>query len=225
MLKLPKNYLSYSAVSCFNKTSTHRDWIKRYLYKEPFFETKELLFGRRTSDNLEKENLFDVDLDLVDVLGKVQVEGKAETNIVLQQHGFYVTAYLDKCAFDYSHITEYKTGKGINSKGEAVGWTQEKVAKHLQLDTYSWLIYENFGIQPTSELIWMETENDGSSVRFTGRVERFQRTVTLDEIKDVKDLFKSTAEEMEKVYQLFLDGHDLLTDAKYARELIKGLAA
>ena len=225
MLKLPKNYLSYSSVSCFNKTTTRRDWIKRYIYKEQSYTTPEMAFGRRVSENLEHENMFNIDEDLFDVLSEVQREGIPETNLVLQQYGFYVTAYLDRCTKDYKKVTEYKTGKGTNPKGEFTGWDQERVNNHKQLDVYSWMIFDNFGFIPECELIWMETESIGKDVRFTGRKESFKRTLTPKEIHQIQQHVNDTAHEMEKVYKLYLDGHDLLTDAKYARELIKSLAA
>ncbi len=225
-MKLPKPYLSYSALNAFLSTSTRRTWIKRYIYKEPFFTSKEMIFGKRVSEALESENLFEVDDDLVDVISQVQTDETPEVCLVLQQNGYYIIGYLDSCKDNYSHFTEFKTGKGINSKGEAVGWTQEKVDNYLQLDTYALLIYEAFGILPKCTLVWMETIDasvDGG-IEFTGKIEKFERDFTKREIDDCKKLFYDSAVEMEQIYQAHLEGYDF-TDAKEARVLIKEIQA
>ena len=221
-MKLPKPYLSYSALNAFLTASTRRSWIQRYIYKQPFFTSKEMIFGKRVSEALESTNLFEVDDDLVEVITQVQTDETPELCLVLQQNGYYIIGYLDSCKDNYSHFTEYKTGKGINSKGEAVGWTQEKVDNHLQLDTYALLIYEAFNILPKCTLVWMETEdaNVEGGIRFTGRIERFEREFTIEDINRIGNKFYDSALEMEKIYKYHLNGYDF-TDAKEARVIIK----
>ena len=213
-MKLPKNYLSYSALRAFLATSTRRQWIQRYIYKEPFYTSKEMTFGRRASDALEEENLFNIDADLFEIVNEVKSNDPAEVCMVLQQKGFYVIGYLDACSEDYTKVTEYKTGKAE--------WTQERVDAHLQLDTYSLMIYEAFDIVPECELIWMETRdaNVHGGIEFTGRVERFKRTCSVQELKDMKALFNSAVIEMEAIYKAHLGGVSF-EDAKEARVLIK----
>ena len=213
-MKLPKNYLSYSAVRAFNATSTRRQWIQRYIFKEPFFTSKEMIFWRRVSDALEEENFFKIDTDIMEVVGRAKVKDPAEVCLVLQQRGFYIIGYLDACSEDYTHVTEYKTGKAE--------WNQERVDNHLQLDTYSLMIYDAFGIIPTNELIWMETRdaNVKGGVEFTGRIERFKRTVTKQEIEDCRKMYNDAAVEMQEIYKCHLEGF-CFQDAKKAREKIK----
>jgi len=211
-MRLPKKILSYSAVNAFTKTSTHRQWIQRYIYKEPFFETPELLFGKRVSDNLDKDNFFDWDEDLRDVLCKAPMYGIPEEVVVLQRKGYAIQAYLDRALEDYSKIIEFKTGK--------TAWTQERLDSDLQTAVYSWLIYENFNIIPEVTLCWLPTTGQREELYLTGEVVCFERKVTKEQIEATAQLFDDAAQRMSQVYQLYLDGHDL-REAKAARELIK----
>ena len=138
--------------------------------------------------------------------------------MVLQQKGYYIIGYLDSCKDDYSHFTEYKTGK--------TAWDKERVDNHLQLDTYALLIYDAFGVIPKSTLVWMETRDASveGGIEFTGKIERFESEFTKREIDDCRKLFNDSSVEMEKIYQAHLDGYDF-TDAKEARVLIKEIQA
>lgn len=213
-MKLPKPYLSYSALKAFLTTSTRRNWILRYIYKQPFFTSKEMIFGRRVSEALEEENYFKIDSDLIDMVTKVKVDIPSEVPLVLQQKGFHIIGYCDGCSEDYKKVVEYKTGK--------TEWTQEKVNNHYQLDTYSLMIYEAFGIIPECTLIWMETKDADvpGGIDFTGRVETYNRTCTIEEIQEIKETFNTSFVEMAHIYKKYLDGYSF-EDAKEARVLIK----
>ena len=215
---LPKQYLSYSALNAFLGASTRRAWIKRYIYKEPFFTSKEMIFGRRVSEALESTNLFEVDEDLINVISQVQTEETPEVCLVLQQKGYYIIGYLDSCKDDYSHFTEYKTGK--------TAWDKERVDNHLQLDTYALLIYEAFGILPKCTLVWMETKDAKieGGIEFTGKIERFEREFTVEYMDSIGNKFYDSAIEMSAIYKEHLNGTDF-RDAKEARVLIKEIQA
>lgn len=215
-MQLPKNYISYSALRAFLLTTTRRSWIQRYLYNEPFYASKEVTFGKRTSDALESDNLFDIDDDLFEIVSRVKSADTPEVQMVLQQSGYYIMGYLDACSEDYTKVTEYKTGK--------TPWTQDRVDSHLQLDTYSLMIYEAFGIIPECELIWMETVDAPvrGGIKFTGKVERFKRTCTESELDDIRNLYYYSAVEMAMIYKEHLNGVDF-TNAKESRILIKAI--
>lgn len=103
--------------------------------------------------------------------------------------------YLDTCDLDLTNFYEYKTGKNK--------WTQSLVNKHEQLDFYAFCIYvmSNEEILPTCTLYWIETEEiempDGSSeLRYTGRIEKFERTFTEEDMVNMGTKISMTLTEI-----------------------------
>ena len=112
------------------------------------------------------------------------MEDKLEFEVV----GVPMLCYVDSAKITNEFFLEYKTGKEP--------WDQDRVDEHEQLDWYAlgyWLhSSDNVDerVIPSCQLVWVETEDveveDGGTVytevRFTGRVEIFDRNFTVSEL-------------------------------------------
>lgn len=105
-------------------------------------------------------------------------------------------AFLDSCKFDLTHFDEYKTGKNP--------WDQKAVNAHEQLDFYALCIYilSEETILPTCSLYWIETDEiefpDGSTeLRYTGRIEKFDRVFTVEDMINIGTKINETVLEIE----------------------------
>lgn len=171
-LNLPKSYLSWSAISCWEYSPAQ--FRKRYYENAPTFISPEMCFGSHVGKLLEN-----ADESLAHIKRYATPEQVLKTTI----DGVPIFGFIDSFDPDERRIIEYKTSR--------VGWDMDKVNQHGQLDLYSLCVQEIFGsVHDTVTLIWLETEvcepktsglishEDSHKVRLTGRVEEFEREVT-----------------------------------------------
>lgn len=112
--------------------------------------------------------------------------------------------FLDSSRLDLTHFDEYKTGKNP--------WTQKMVNEHEQLDFYALGCYLVNGQTtiPTATLYWIETEEvempDGSKeLRYTGKVEKFERTFTEEDIVNIGAKITQTVADIEAYEHVEID--------------------
>ena len=124
---------------------------------------------------------------------------------------YKLLAYIDSCAFDMEEFYEYKTGKDE--------WNQTLVNKHEQLDFYALSIYIKSGetILPKCTLFWIEIEDiemtDGSiEKRYTGRIEKFERQFTKEDMVIMMTKIVNSLKEIEEYEYVELEIEDDLVD-------------
>jgi hypothetical protein len=197
-LKLPKEHLSWSQASLWNGSSTKREYIRRYFFNEKTrFTNKYLDFGGYISRIIEDKTIDQEPQDVQDVLAKIPTLDIAEMPANLDFGAFKVIGFIDNASLDASDLLEYKTG---------VMWSQAKVDKHWQLDTYAAAVYQKYQIIPRVRLTSMETkEGANGEIKFTGKVKTFERKIVKKDIENVMDYYRRTAQEISDHYKMFLE--------------------
>lgn len=197
-IKLPKPYLSYSAVSTWLYSKDQ--FRKRYYENKPLPATPEMVFGKKVSQMLEDNH---------DDLSHVPRYPKSEQPLRCQLGDVLFYGFIDSFHPDELRIIEYKTGK--------TPWTDKRVSEHLQLDLYSAAVNTTFGdVADECHLIWLPTvrnENTGDGLKthadaygieLTGEVNEFVRVVTPSERKAAIELLNSVAREISEDYSQWL---------------------
>lgn len=191
-----KDYISWSQYSLW-KTSKREFW-KRYELEENRSANKFFDKGKELADALEYgDEGISCDQMLTPVIALIPklsiMEHKVECVL---SNGEKTLSFLDSCSSDLQEFFEYKTGK--------IAWTQEKVDKHQQLLFYALSLYISSGrtTVPKSTLYWIETEQTEQGLRYTGVIESFDRTFTVEEVEDFElELINAIKEIEEYVYE------------------------
>lgn len=203
-----KDYLSWSQYSLWTKSK--REYWKRYGLNENRSANKFFAKGKELADAMEygDDGSFSTDELLSVVLENIPKLDFMEQEIkVVMKNGENLLSYLDSCSIYMTEFLEYKTGK--------VAWTQELVDKHEQLLFYALSIYINSGRTeiPTCKLIWIETEQtETEGLKYTGLVEEFPRSFTVEEIEEFEDVLIKTITEIEEFEYLELELENELVD-------------
>lgn len=206
-LVLPKDYLSYSALSLWQRDPD--GYRRRYYDGDPYVVTPYTEFGNKVGKSLETGNLFDP------VLEKVPRYSHPEHKIEVDIAGVPFLMYLD--SFDPStlEVLEYKTGI-IGPKGREP-WDRVTVRKHIQLPIYTLGVKKKYGdYHPNIKLVWMETKwsvvdheihfqdqvlsERRRGLKLTGRVEIFDREIAEWELDRMEKLIRTAAEEISQDY-------------------------
>lgn len=200
-LRLPKPYLSYSAVSTW--LYSKEQFRKRYYENAPFHPTPEMIFGKKIATMLEHDH---------EDFSHVPRYPKSEQKLQVQLGDVLFYGFIDSFHPDELRIYEYKTGK--------TPWTKKRVAEHLQLDLYSAAVNSIYGdVTDECHLIWLPTErientNDGLKthaeaydIALTGEVKTFARHITPAERKAAIELLNAVAKEISEDYTNWCDRH------------------
>jgi hypothetical protein len=198
---LPRSYLSYSAFTLWQKDKDA--YRRKYYLGEPSFENAETIFGKKTAEHLEDNEIEGV---IVYDTREYRIEVELE-------EGLKLLGYLDRFNSPTLSILEIKTGH-LDSKGK-VPWDKIKVQKHKQLVFYSLLVKLKHGkVDPVTILQWLETkfqkesrefgghvmEAETKKLELTGRIETFKRRIYKWEIDKMKEEIISVAKEISNDY-------------------------
>lgn len=199
--KLPKKYLSYSAISLWQKDKDA--FRQRYYYNEPFIDNVYTLFGREVHESLEtKQNLAHIPRYSV-----------SEMPIKIDIEGVPIIGYIDSFSPKSRSFLDFKTSTRLPD-GSA-RWNLVEVQKLMQLPFYSFLIEQKHGrVHPWCKLIWLETqfkaskemvgsrimEGEGNELELTGHYEVFRREIEPWERVRIKEIILESANEISKDY-------------------------
>lgn len=198
-IKLPKPYLSWSAISLWNRD---KDLFRRRYYEnEKSPDNVFTLFGRETHTMLEtQENLAHIPRHEI-----------AELEIKTEIEGVPILGYIDNFSPKTKAFLDYKTAKNP--------WTEVEVQKLDQMPFYSLLIKEKFGkVKAKCQLIWLETRfkeveekvgsqimvGEGNELELTGVFKVFNRTIEEWERERIKKWIVKSAKEISEDYQNYL---------------------
>lgn len=205
---LPRDYLSFSSMQLWQQS---KDNFRKKYYEDTDtynLDTVYTRFGKKIAEDLEDPEKKAAD----PVLAKIPFYKIPEYPIQIEIDGVPIKAYLDSFCPNKKAILEYKTG--IKKDGKPA-WDALKVQKWDQLPLYSLLVKEKFGkVQPTTKLVWMETEwaptvrpevglmeeRFTPDLQLTGRVEVFKRKIEEWEHIRMRQLIKKIAEEVTEDY-------------------------
>lgn len=190
---LPKDYFSWSQLNLWEKSKN--EYIKRYFEGKKGFTTKEMFYGSKIGKALETQNFFDLSQNEQSAVVQIDRADAYEKKIILSKEvtglGVDLLMYID-AVFDSGGIDEYKTGKKA--------WDQKRVDEHGQLDFYAYGYYLETKTIPEVNLHWIETENVKDKIQATGRVEKFTRVITMDDIKAIEKRIAYVVEEISTAY-------------------------
>ncbi len=198
---LPRNYLSHSARLLW-EGSKEKYRTKYYFGEEGFQGTKEMKYGKRFAEAMEKGEDDDILIDAARTL--IPKDEKIEFEIRVKFSGIIFLGRLDSFDPKTKTFKEYKTGRNK--------WTQAKVDNDEQITAYFMLVYLKYKKIPKyAELIWLETEETNGEIKFTGTITTFRTTRTLTQILRMANKFLKAAIEISQDYRKELG---LLTNQK-----------
>ncbi len=210
---LPKQYLSYSAISSF--ITYPADFRARYYENKPMIVTPELAFGKRIGEMLEHGD---------ESLAHITHGDVAEKELKFEVDGIPVLGYIDSFRTEDKYLFEFKTGK--------TPWTQARVEKHLQLDIYSLGVEMLEGnVSDECMLIWMETRRKevqqggrrthagAYEIEFTGKVKEFVRVITKEERENAYNTIVRVAQDISEDYTDWLSSQERESQS---RSVVKG---
>ncbi|WP_457635820.1 hypothetical protein [Persephonella sp.] len=181
MKKLPK-YLSWSQLSAYE--ASPKQYYKQYILGEGVFESGALLFGRRLSEIMEKDEKAETkELELARILlpkyPEKEFKMKADCGVCK------ILSIFDGYDPENLRLGEYKTG--------FKEWTQKDVDTNGQLTFYAYNIYLNTGKLPSEiKLYWFDRKNLNLKTFKTERkmIDLIEMQVRIEKCwKGVKSLF------------------------------------
>ncbi|PZM86409.1 hypothetical protein DLH72_01005 [Candidatus Gracilibacteria bacterium] len=194
--------LSWSKI--YSWLNNRKQFIKTYFEGEPFFETKEILFGSCLGKMIELQEYENEDLIVEECMknfdGEIVADKRKEEilrnsfkNISgnvkfiekLQELEFDLFSEFENkfqdfvegvCVLGYSDNCS-ADWKGLKEfKTGKTAWDEKRVDEHGQLDLYCLLTYLKKGYFPEDiELIWFPTsENEAGEIILTGEIKKFK---------------------------------------------------
>lgn len=210
-MKTNRNYLSWSQYSLWK--SSKLQFYKRYVLGETGPILKAWDKGTEFSNYKETGEIpiYVTDPLLKQVADEVPSLDIMEYKLEVKIGEYNLLSYIDSCDFELNEFLEYKTGKDE--------WNQTLVNKHEQLDFYALCIYikSNETILPKCTLYWIEVEDiemtDGSiEKRYTGRIEKFEREFTEEDMVVMMSKIINVLKEIENYEHVELELEENLVD-------------
>jgi hypothetical protein len=217
-LILPKDYLSYSALTLFEKNKA--DFRKRYYEGLKLPDTKYSRFGREVHEQIDTDPQFaDIRLPV------------AEHKMTVKVEGIPILGYIDTFCPETFNFGEYKSG--IRKPDGKPRWTAVDVAKHDQLPFYSLLIQEKYGAKINKTyLVWLETEIKKHTItqggveivlsqemKLTGYRERFDRKIYQYDRDRIKKWIITSAKQIHDDYEQWRNNGEKQIISKHMAEL------
>jgi len=185
-LILPKNYLSYSAMTMWLQNKAR--YIKEYFEGGEKLDSKYLRFGKESAKTRENREV------------KPGEFPELELEVIIK--GVPILSKIDFYDSNTHTFEEDKTGK--------CPWTPVRVQKHEQLPFYATVLRAKYGKKPERcTLNWFETKEakEGglhNEIEFTGLVKSFDREFDESECDRMEDLILKVAEEISEAYQQYI---------------------
>ena len=152
-----REYLSWSQMLTWEKGPDA--YYRQYILGERF-TSKEMEFGKRIAEGLEKKETNDQAVEFCRLwLPKPE---KKEYEARAQFESVPLLVKLDGWS-EIGLVDEYKTGK--------VKWTQKRANEHGQLTIYDMVIWKLTGKIPNNRLFWIPTRNnERGEIELTGDI-------------------------------------------------------
>jgi hypothetical protein len=194
MLKLPRPHLSISQINLWE--SDPSAYMKRYFLNIPDAPSPMMEFGKQFASDIEdyckgeKREFNFPNNFLNDILIYPHVEHKLEYDF----GDFKFLGYIDNASEKFEIIRDFKTG--------TAAWTQDRLENSLQMQAYSYVIFQQYGIIPTCFIDYYKTRIKGKSMEWTDVHETYQHTFTMQDLAKTEIRIKKAAEEIAEAYEL-----------------------
>lgn len=201
MIKLPKEYLSWSQINLV--LSRPNDYVAQYITKEKVFNGNVYTdFGSYIHDNIEQGN---VPRKIPSLPMYEQGEVKTYATLFRGENELTVMGFFDGLTLGSGHedytdvIGEYKTGGQL--------WSYNKAFKHGQNKLYSIMHKTVNHFIPRHELVSVETEfsdETKTQLRLTGRMRVHKVQYTYEELKEFeRDVVWKAADKITELMEIY----------------------
>jgi hypothetical protein len=173
--------------------------MKRYFLNIPDAPSPMMEFGKQFASDIEdyckgeKREFNFPNNFLNDILLYPHVEHKLEYDF----GDFKFLGYIDNASEKFEIIRDFKTG--------TAAWTQNRLENSLQMQAYSYVIFQQYGIIPTCFIDYYKTRIKGKSMEWTDVHETYQHTFTMQDLAKTEIRIKKAAEEIAEAYELHCD--------------------
>ena len=197
MFKLPRPHLSISQINLWE--SDPSAYMKRYFLNIPDAPSPMMEFGKQFASDIEdyckgeKREFNFPNNFLNDILLYPHVEHKLEYDF----GDFKFLGYIDNASEKFEIIRDFKTG--------TAAWTQDRLENSLQMQAYSYVIFQQYGIIPTCFIDYYKTRIKGKSMEWTDVHETYQHTFNMQDLAKVALRIMKAAEEIAEAYELHCD--------------------
>jgi hypothetical protein len=173
--------------------------MKRYFLNIPDAPSPMMEFGKQFASDIEdyckgeKRDFNFPNNFLNDILIYPHVEHKLEYDF----GDFKFLGYIDNASEKFEIIRDFKTG--------TAAWTQDRLENSLQMQAYSYVIFQQYGIIPTCFIDYYKTRIKGKSMEWTDVHETYQHTFNMQDLAKVALRIRKAAEEIAEAYELHCD--------------------
>jgi hypothetical protein len=173
--------------------------MKRYFLNIPDAPSPMMEFGKQFATDIEdyckgeKRDFNFPNNFLNDILIYPHVEHKLEYDF----GDFKFLGYIDNASEKFEIIRDFKTG--------TAAWTQDRLENSLQMQAYSYVIFQQYGIIPTCFIDYYKTRIKGKSMEWTDVHETYQHTFNMQDLAKTEIRIKKAAEEIAEAYELHCD--------------------
>lgn len=214
MLKLPKEHLSVSQINLWE--SDPIAYQKKYFIGIPDPPSPFLEFGKQFAKDIE-DYAAGVQRDFnfpEGFLDKTLIYPHVEYKLEHDFGDFKMLGFIDNMSKDYELVVDFKTG--------TAPWSTQRLQESLQMQTYSLILWYQFGVIPTSIISYWKTKLKGKTLSWTGEHESFMYVFNTEELTATEARIRKAAEEISEAYERYQDSYIGELMAKYA-EITKEL--
>ena len=214
MLKLPKEHLSVSQINLWE--SDPIAYQKKYFIGIPDPPSPFLEFGKQFAKDIE-DYAAGVQRDFnfpEGFLDKTLIYPHVEYKLEHDFGDFKMLGFIDNMSKDYELVIDFKTG--------TAPWSTQRLQESLQMQTYSLILWYQFGVIPTSIISYWKTKLRGKTLSWAGEHESFMYVFNTEELTATEARIRKAAKEISEAYERYQDsviGEKMFKYAEITKEL------
>ncbi len=214
MLKLPKEHLSVSQINLWE--SDPIAYQKKYFIGIPDPPSPFLEFGKQFAKDIE-DYAAGVQRDFnfpEGFLDKTLIYPHVEYKLEYDFGDFKMLGFIDNMSKDYELVIDFKTG--------TAPWSTQRLQESLQMQTYSLILWYQFGVIPTSVISYWKTKLRGKTLSWDGEHESFMYVFNTEELTATDARIRKAAKEISEAYERYQDsviGEKMFKYAEITKEL------
>lgn len=214
MLKLPKEHLSVSQINLWE--SDPIAYQKKYFIGIPDPPSPFLEFGKQFAKDIE-DYATGVQRDYnfpEGFLDKTLIYPHVEYKLEHDFGDFKMLGFIDNMSKDYELVVDFKTG--------TAPWSTQRLQESLQMQTYSLILWYQFGVIPTSIISYWKTKLRGKTLSWTGEHESFMYVFNTEELTATEARIRRVAKEISEAYERYQNsaiGEKMFKYAEITKEL------
>ena len=214
MLKLPKEHLSVSQINLWE--SDPIAYQKKYFIGIPDPPSPFLEFGKQFAKDIE-DYAAGVQRDYnfpEGFLDKTLIYPHVEYKLEHDFGDFKMLGFIDNMSKDYELVIDFKTG--------TAPWSTQRLQESLQMQTYSLILWYQFGVIPTSIISYWKTKLRGKALSWAGEHESFMYVFNTEELTATEARIRRVAKEISEAYERYNNsviGEKMFKYAEITKEL------